>query len=49
MVGLDAEFCSKACRAKRESQLSSRRSYMYFLYAIMAFLVLVLVLSYVRV
>jgi predicted nucleic acid-binding Zn ribbon protein len=49
VVGPQDEFCSKACRTKRQTQASSRKNYMYFLYAIMVFLVLVLALSYVRV
>lgn len=47
-VGPDREYCSKACRSKRDLQLRSRRNYMYFIYAIMAFLVLLLALSYVH-
>ncbi len=40
------ETCSKACRARREAALQSRRNLTYLIYGIMAFLVIVLVLAY---
>ncbi len=40
------ETCSKACRARRAAALQSRRNLTYLIYAIMAFLVIVLVIAY---
>lgn len=49
VVGPTAEYCSKACRAKREAQLQSRRNYMYIIYATMAILVVFLALSFLHI
>ena len=49
VVAPTQEFCSKTCRAKRESQLQSRRNYMYILYATMAILVVYLLLSFAHI
>lgn len=47
VVGAKAEFCSDACRQKREAQLASRRQFTYLLYALMAFVLLVFFAAYV--
>lgn len=44
----EAEVCSKACRAKREANLQKRRTYTYLLYAMIAFLVLLLAGNFVH-
>lgn len=41
------ETCSKACTAKREQQLKTRQMYTYLIYAVIAILVVVLLVSYV--
>ncbi|MCI4369475.1 MAG: DUF2116 family Zn-ribbon domain-containing protein [Thermoplasmata archaeon] len=46
--GPEQEFCSKACRAKRETNLATRRNYTYAMYALIAFLVIVFGLSLIR-
>jgi predicted nucleic acid-binding Zn ribbon protein len=43
------EFCSKACRAKREAQLQTRRNYQYILYATIVILVVIFAISFIRV
>jgi predicted nucleic acid-binding Zn ribbon protein len=44
----DAEVCSKSCRAKREANLQRRRTFSYLLYAMIAFLVLLLAANFVH-
>jgi predicted nucleic acid-binding Zn ribbon protein len=45
---LDAEVCSKACRRTFDQRRQTRQQYTYLMYGLMAFLVLLLVLNYVR-
>jgi len=40
------ETCSKACRAKREQAMASRRNLTYLIYGVMAFLVILLLVAY---
>ena len=47
-VAPDAEFCSRSCRREREATLQSRRNLTYLMYGAMAFLAVLLVLTYVR-
>ena len=42
------EVCSRACRRQRETAMQSRRNLTYLLYGAMAFLAVLLVLTYVR-
>jgi predicted nucleic acid-binding Zn ribbon protein len=44
----DQETCSKACRAKRDAALRSRKNLTYFLYAMIAFLVLLGAAAYLH-
>ncbi len=44
----DQDTCSKACRAKRETASRSRKNLTYFLYAMIAFLVLLAAVSFLR-
>ncbi|HEV2316223.1 MAG TPA: DUF2116 family Zn-ribbon domain-containing protein [Thermoplasmata archaeon] len=39
------EFCSKGCRRKRDEQLQNRRNLTYLIYASIAFVILITVLS----
>ena len=43
----DAEVCGTACRERRDRQRESRRNSTYFLYALMALLVVLLLVNYV--
>lgn len=42
------ETCSAACREQREATLRSRRFYTNVMYIVIAFLVIVLAISFVR-
>lgn len=42
------ETCSKACAKERQRRVESRRNYAYIMYALIAFIVLLFVVSYVR-
>ncbi|HTW55593.1 MAG TPA: DUF2116 family Zn-ribbon domain-containing protein [Thermoplasmata archaeon] len=41
------ETCSKACRAKREQAVATRRNLTYLIYGVIALLAIILVASYV--
>ena len=43
-----SETCSKACARDRQRRAESRRNYTYLMYAMIAFLVLLFVVSFVR-
>jgi predicted nucleic acid-binding Zn ribbon protein len=43
-----SETCSRACREKRETLVSTRRNYTYIMYGLIAVLVIVFVLSFVH-
>lgn len=45
---MGSETCSRACREKRAQQIAARRNWTYFLYAMMALLLIVAVGYYVR-
>jgi predicted nucleic acid-binding Zn ribbon protein len=46
---LDAEVCSKACRRTYDERRRTRQQYTYVMYALMAFVVLVFLLNYLRI
>ena len=41
------ETCSKACRAKREQAVATRRNLTYLIYGVIAVLAIILIASYV--
>jgi predicted nucleic acid-binding Zn ribbon protein len=45
---LGADVCSKSCRRDFDRRKQTRQQYTYLMYGLMAFLVLLLVLNYVR-
>jgi len=44
-----SETCSKACARERTKRMESRRTYSYLLYAMIAFLVLLFIASFIRI
>jgi predicted nucleic acid-binding Zn ribbon protein len=49
ITGPEKEYCSRACREKREQTLRSRRNYTLVLYATMVFLLLLFLLNFLRI
>ena len=43
------EYCSAACRRRREALLQTRQRNLWVFYALMAVLVIILILSFVRI
>jgi predicted nucleic acid-binding Zn ribbon protein len=45
---LDTEVCSKGCRRTFDQRRQTRQQYTYLMYGLMAFVVLIFVLNYLR-
>ena len=48
VCGVGEETCSAACRTRRELVLRTRKNYTYAMYAIIGFLILIFLLTYVH-